>query len=198
GDYWCKFAGLRALRLYHMCHPGKKLLFMGGEFGQFIEWRYYEELEWFLLEYESHRKYKDFVRDLNRLYLREKTLWENDLNWDGFEWIDVNNAEQSIIIFLRKDKEGDFLLVILNFKPDFYPEYRIGVPKKGRYKEIFNTDLQSYWGSGQVNQGLIETTPVPFHGYEQSICIKIPPLGGVLIKPAGEYIRLEADNATKS
>jgi 1,4-alpha-glucan branching enzyme len=194
GDYWRQFAGLRALRLYQMSHPGKKLLFMGSEFGQFIEWRYYEELEWFLLEYDTHRRYRDFVRDLNKLYLEETSLWENDTDWDGFQWIDVNNADQSIIIFLRKDREGDLLLTILNFKPDFYPKYRVGVPKQGIYEEVLNSDSQCYGGSGQINEGSVEAEAIPYHGQDYSIHIKVPPLGGTLIKLSKKYVVLEAEH----
>ncbi|MFY9295270.1 MAG: 1,4-alpha-glucan branching protein GlgB [Caldicoprobacterales bacterium] len=194
GDYWRQFAGLRALRVYQMCHPGKKLLFMGSEFGQFIEWRYYEELEWFLLEYDTHRGYKNFVRDLNILYLKEPSLWENDTDWDGFQWIDVNNADQSVIVFLRKSRDGDFILTILNFKPDFYPEYRVGVPEQGLYEEIFNSDSKCYGGSGQVNNGLIEAETIPYHGQAYSIHIKVPPLGGVLIKLSKKYVVMEAEH----
>lgn len=187
GDYWQKFAGLRTLYCYLICHPGKKLLFMGGEFAQFIEWRYYSELEWFLLDYELHRKYKEYVRALNNLYLKDKCLWEEDHDWKGFEWVDADNKEQSILIFLRWAKERkDFVLVVLNFRPETYPDFRIGVPFPGVYKEIFNTDSECFGGSGQVNTGKLIAEKIGWHNREYSLKIKVPPLGGVIFKSDGE------------
>ncbi|MEW6662301.1 MAG: 1,4-alpha-glucan branching protein GlgB [Bacillota bacterium] len=187
GDYWQKFAGLRALYCYFLCHPGKKLLFMGGEFAQFIEWRYYTELEWFLLAFEMHRKYQDYVKTANLLYWKEKCLWEKECGWEGFEWIDADNAWQSILVFLRwaKDKK-DFVLVVLNFRPETYRDFRVGVPVPGMYKEILNTDSQAFGGSGQVNSGKIKAEKINWHQREYSMKIKVPPLGGVLFKPARE------------
>lgn len=182
GDYWQKFAGLRVLYLYQMCHPGKKLLFMGGELAQFIEWRYYEGLEWFLLDYPMHRKFKEFIQQVNRLYLQERCLWELDDGWEGFQWLDPNNAAQSVYVFIRRAKNKEFILTALNFKPDFYPEYRIGVPVAGTYKEIMNSDDPVYGGSGQVNPQPVEAEPVPWHGQKYSITVKLPPLAGVLFK----------------
>lgn len=182
GDYWRKFAGIRLLSLYQMTHPGKKLSFMGNEFGQFIEWKYYEGLEWFLLDYDSHKNHKNFIKELNNIYLKESCLWSNDFDWNGFQWIDVNNYEQSIIIFLRKETEEDYLLILLNFLPNYYESYRIGVPEKESYIEIFNSDEKSYGGSGKINKGIIEAEEISFHGQQYSIEISIPPLGGLIIK----------------
>lgn len=182
GDYWQQFAGLRVLYLYQMCHPGKKLLFMGGELAPFIEWRYYEGLEWFLLTYPMHRKLQEFVKTLNWLYRRERCLWERDEGWDGFQWLEPNNAAQSVYVFLRRDAGGRCLLSALNFKPDFYPVYRIGVPETGKYVEILNSDDAAFGGSGQVNPRPVEAEPVPWQGQPYSIVIKLPPLAGVLIK----------------
>jgi len=183
GDYWQKFAGLRLLFLYQYCHPGAKLLFMGSEFGQFIEWRYYDVLEWFLLDYEKHHQLQDFVRALNKLYQHESCLWAKDKDWSGFEWCDVHNTEQSIVTFFRKGKtEKEAILVVLNFQPLYYEEYRIGVPGSGYYQEILNSDGSSFGGSGQINQEILPTEDVSWNGKAYSIKIKIPPLAGVLFK----------------
>ncbi|HZK17850.1 MAG TPA: 1,4-alpha-glucan branching protein GlgB [Clostridia bacterium] len=187
GDYWRQFAGLRALYCYQICHPGKKLFFMGGEFAQFIEWRYYEELEWFLLDYPMHRMFKHFVATANRIYMEEKSLWELDNSWKGFEWIDVDNRRQSIFIFQRKAKSGEPVIVILNLKPDYYPAFRLGVPVLGEYKEILNSDSPSFGGSGKVNDTTLSAELKPWHGQRYSLVVKLPPLGGVLLKPVPTY-----------
>ena len=116
------------------------------------------------------------------IYLKEKSLWENDQDWGGFQWLDVNNNEQSIISFLRKDREGDFRVVVINLRPEFYPKYRIGVPTEGIYKEIFNTDNKEFGGSDKINKLPIAAENIPFHGQDYSINISLPPLAGVLIK----------------
>ena len=184
GDYWQMFAGLRLLYLYQMTHPGKKLLFMGGEFGQFIEWREYDQLDWLLLLYEKHRELKDYCEALNHLYLKEKSLYENDQSWDGFNWIDVNNNEQSILSYIRKGfKNDDYLIVILNFKPEVYEGYKIGVPEEISYKEIFNTDSDGIGGSGVVNKRKIKALKTGYQGQKHSLKLRIPPLGGVILKP---------------
>lgn len=183
GDYWQKFAGLRVLYLYQLCHPGKKLLFMGAEIGQFIEWRYYEALEWFLLDYDMHRQFQAFVGAANFLYRRERSLWQNDRDWSGFEWIDVNNAHQGILIFLRRAAYArDFAVVILNFRETGYADYRLGVPAAGYYYEVLNTDAQEFGGSGRRNPGRLAAQLVPWHGRDFSVCITVPALGGVVLK----------------
>jgi 1,4-alpha-glucan branching enzyme len=187
GDYRRKFAGLRVLYLYQICHPGKKLLFMGGEIAQFIEWRYYSALEWFLLDYELHHKYQKYIRVTNNLYRREKSLWQIDHDWRGFEWLEANNANQGILIFLRKAcAEEDFLVVLLNFQVLSYEDYRIGVPYPGTYSEILNTDGREFGGSDIRNLNRIKAEAVPWHGKKYSICIKVPYLGGVILKPSTE------------
>jgi len=184
GDYWQKFAGLRVLYLYQLCHPGKKLLFMGDEIGQFIEWRYDSPLEWFLLDFEMHHKLREYVKALNHFYRREKSLWQIDDDWQGFEWIDVHNREQSILVFLRKSADAkDFLLIVLNFQSVGYSGYRVGVPAEGAYKEVFNSDSWDFGGSARRNTGPALTEAIPWHGRRYSICIEIPPLGGVIFKP---------------
>lgn len=183
GDYWQKFAGLRALYLYQICHPGKKLLFMGGEFAQFIEWREGCSLEWFLLEYEMHYKYQNYVKTLNHLYLQEKSLWENDNDWQGFEWIEADNKSQSILIFLRKAlDEKDFTIILINLLPNRYENFRVGVPSGGFYQEIINTDEAEFGGSGCNNHYTVKAERSSYHGKDYSLSVKIPPLAGVIFK----------------
>ncbi|WP_429158929.1 1,4-alpha-glucan branching protein GlgB [Desulfitispora alkaliphila] len=183
GDYWQKFANLRALYGYMMAHPGKKLLFMGGELGQFIEWRHYEELQWHLLEYPMHQKLKQYVRELNEFYLSENSLWEQDCHWEGFQWIDPNDYNQSVISFRRNDKSNnDFVVVLCNFTPVVRWEYRIGVPKLGRYREVFNSDWSQYGGSGQLSGAAIQAEEEPWHNQPYSIVVKAPPLATVYFK----------------
>lgn len=183
GDYWQKFAGLRLLYLYWLCHPGKKLIFMGGEFAQFIEWRDDRELDWFLLDYPAHEKHRQFVRAANRLYLEEESLWQADTDSAGFEWIDADNREQSVFSFIRKNTQGKGILVaIFNFKTAVYENFRIGVPEPGTYQVIFNSDQLDYGGSGCYSGAKQRSLAVPWHGQAQSICCTVPPLGGILLK----------------
>ncbi|EHQ89323.1 1,4-alpha-glucan branching protein GlgB [Desulfosporosinus youngiae] len=192
GDYWQKFAGLRSLYGYWMCHPGKKLLFMGGEFAQFIEWNESAELDWFLLEYEMHRKLQTFVRDLNKLYRQEKALWENEEDWSGFEWIDVHNHQQSILVFCRKAQEkDDFLVILINFQTNRYENFRLGVPQKGLYQELFNSDQGIYGGNNHINPSLIKAEKVAWHGQMFSLTIKVAPLAIIILKPTFERKELE-------
>ncbi|MFA6809123.1 MAG: alpha amylase C-terminal domain-containing protein, partial [Eubacteriales bacterium] len=187
GDYWQKFSGLRVLFLYYFCHPGKKLAFMGSEFAQFIEWKYDSALDWQILDFDMHRKFKEYVKSLNYLYLGQKAMWENDFNWDGFEWIDANDNEQSILIFIRKAvRKINYLVVIINFSVDGYENFKIGIPEKVNYKEIFNTDSINFGGSGKTNSGTLVCEKELCHKREYSIKIKIPPLGGVILKPCAE------------
>lgn len=186
GDWWRQFAGMRALALYQMTHPGAKHNFMGNEFAQFIEWREYEGLEWFMLEYDTHQHLLNFNEALNHFFLKEKALWQKNYSWDGFEWLDADNEAQSTILFRRKGKQAkDDLTVLLNFVPEVYEDYRIGVPKKAWYKEVFNSDALDFGGSGRVNEGYLEAEDIPMHGQPYSICIKTPPIGGCLIKRVG-------------
>ncbi|MDD2401056.1 MAG: 1,4-alpha-glucan branching protein GlgB [Clostridia bacterium] len=187
GDYWQKFANLRNFFGYMISHPGKKLLFMGGEFAQFIEWRYYETLEWKLLDFEMHRKFKEYVKDLNRFYRKEKAFWELDQGWEGFQWIDCHNNQQSIIVFLRWSKSAqEFVVVLCNFTPQYYEDYRIGVPQEGTYKEIFNSDLEQYGGSGKRNEKKIVSEEVECHEQPFSLVITVPPLAYIVLKKVKE------------
>jgi len=181
GDQWQKFATLRAFYGYYFAHPGKKLLFMGGEFGQYSEWNYQQSLDWHLLDYPLHAQLLQCVRDLAALYRQESSLWFHDHSWDGFTWIDPNDHSQSIISFIRTGKDGEFLIVITNFTPVVRYDYRVGVPRLGCYREIFNTDANCYGGSGQVNVDL-EAEEQPWHNQPYSIQLKIPPLATIYLK----------------
>lgn len=183
GSYEQKFDGMRAFLGYFMTFPGKKLLFMGGEFGQFIEWKDEDELDWFLLDYDSHRKLHKFERDLSELYLSEKALWELDHSLDGYEWITPDDHGQSVISYVRKGKKpADTLLVLVNFQPVKRERYRIGVMRPGMYAEVLNSDHPDYGGSGILNDMQIATEKIPFHGHPYSLEIVLPPLSVVILK----------------
>ncbi|NRD76252.1 1,4-alpha-glucan branching protein GlgB [Bacillus sp. BRMEA1] len=184
GDYWEKFAQLRLLLGYMFTHPGKKLLFMGFEIGQFAEWKDKEQLDWNLLDYEMHRYLNDYVKVLIKFYKRSKALYELDHLHDGFEWIDVNNNSQSIFSFIRKGKKvEDTLIVVCNFTGISYPEYRVGVSGSGEYREIFNSDLEDFGGSGFINKKTIKTVEEPYHGQPFSLNLAIAPFGFQIIRP---------------
>ncbi len=183
GDYWQKFAGLRAFYGYMMAHPGKKLLFMGGEYGQFVEWKYHESLDWHLLEYPMHQKMLEYVKALNYFYLDESCLWELDHDCRGFEWIDPDDTSQSVVSFIRKGKSDQFIVVVSNFTSVVRDTYRIGVPLAGAYSPVFNSDSQRFGGSGQENADLLHSEPTPWHKHDHSLVLKIPPLATVYLKP---------------
>jgi len=183
GDDWKKFATLRLLLGYMYTHPGKKLLFMGGEFGQRREWTHEESLEWHLLQYAPHQGLKRWVQDLNRFYRREPALYELDFQAEGFEWVDFSNWEKSVLSFLRKDRASkDLILVVCNFTPVVYSNYRIGVPAAGIWEEVLNSDAKEYEGSGQGNPGSVESEEITIHGKQQSISLTLPPLSILLFK----------------
>ena len=182
GDYWQKFAGLRLLYGYMMSHPGKKLMFMGGEFAQYDEWKDKEALDWNLLEYEAHQKMHHYVRQLNHFYLQQSVFWELDHHQDGFEWIDPHDTNQSIITFMRKNKKSEFLIVVCNFTPVTYQDYLIGVPSIGQYQEIWNSDQTEYGGTGIKNDGLLQASPRQWHNQPNSLNIRIPPLSTIILK----------------
>lgn len=184
GDYWQKFAQLRLLYGYLMTHPGKKLLFMGGEFAQFDEWKDLEQLDWVLLDFDMHSKMDAYVKELIRFYKRQKPLYELDHSPEGFEWIDVHNAEQSISSFVRKGKkEDDLLIVVCNFTDVVYYDYKVGVPLLATYREAFNSDDVRFGGSGQINKKAIVAVEEPFHGKPYQISITIPPFGITILRP---------------
>ena len=181
GDEWQKFAGLRLLFGYMYTHPGKKLLFMGGEIGQWSEWNRESSIEWGLLNYPTHSGLRHWIGDLNALYRREPTLHRFDSNREGFEWVDLHDEEQSVITYLRKDPAmEDVFLVSCNFTPIPRQNYRIGVPGTGLWREVLNSDAKTYGGSGQGNMGGVRSTPVPSHGRSHSISVTLPPLGVVV------------------
>ena len=183
GDDWQKFANLRLLFGYMYTHPGKKLLFMGGEFGQWQEWYHEESLHWHLLEYPHHQGIQKWIRDLNHFYRNEPALYELDFQPEGFEWIDFSNWEESIIIFVRRDKSTkDIILVVCNFTPVPRYNYRVGVPEGGFWKEALNSDAQEYGGSGHGNLGGAEAAPIPWHGKNYSLSLTLPPLGVLIFK----------------
>ena len=184
GDDWQKFANLRLLYGFMFGHPGKKLLFMGDEFGQWSEWNHDASLEWNLLEHPSHAGLKRWVRDLNTLYRGEPLLHTMDFNSAGFEWVDCKDFQRSIISFLRRGQNpNDQLLFVCNFTPVVRQNYRVGVPLEGYWKEILNSDAPLYGGSGQGNFGGLSTVPLPIHGRPFSLNMTLPPLGIVIFRP---------------
>jgi len=186
GDWWQKFANLRLAYSTMFGYPGKKLLFMGDDIGQWNEWNHDTGLDWFLLDYDTHRKLQHFVKDLNRIYRQEKALWELDTSWKGFEWIDCNDSDNSILSFIRKSKNpDDFLIFVGNFTPVSRIGYRIGVPKKGIYLELLNSDSDIYGGTNLGNLGQVSTRNIPSHGKSFSLELNLPPLGCVILKPVG-------------
>jgi 1,4-alpha-glucan branching enzyme len=183
GDSWQQFANLRLLYGYMWAHPGKKLLFMGGEFGQRREWQHEESLEWHILQFPEHGGVQAWVRDLNRCYRNETALHELDFEREGFEWIDCHDAEASVISFVRRDRQrGDIILVVCNFTPVPRLSYRVGVPRGGHWQEILNSDAEIYGGGGVGNFGGIEAAPVAAQGRYQSLSLNLPPLGVVFMK----------------
>ncbi|MCG5516013.1 MULTISPECIES: 1,4-alpha-glucan branching protein GlgB [unclassified Ectothiorhodospira] len=183
GDEWQRFANLRLLYTLMWSYPGKKLLFMGCEYGQGNEWDDARELEWYLLQFPFHSGVKQLVADLNALYAREGALHHFDFEWQGFEWIDCHDAAQSVLSFIRKRKEkDDFILTALNFTPAPREGYRIGVPAPGRYREIFNSDSHFYGGSNLGNLE-VEAEDLPWMGRPYSVVLTLPPLAGILLKP---------------
>jgi len=183
GDDWQKFANLRLLLGYMYAQPGKKLLFMGGELGQWREWYQNESLDWHLLEYKRHSELKKWVHDLNRLYSSEPALYELDCNPSGFEWIDCGDTDQSVVSFIRKGKStGDILLAVCNFTPMTRFNYRVGALRGGFWRELLNSDSNEYGGSNHGNLGGVEAAPFPFHGRPYSLNITLPPLAIVFFK----------------
>ncbi|MBN1348594.1 1,4-alpha-glucan branching protein GlgB [candidate division KSB1 bacterium] len=187
GDMWQKFANLRALLGFMFGHPGKKLLFMGAEIGQWDEWNQDHSLDWHLLQYEPHQKLQQFMKDLNRLYKSETALYEVDFEHSGFEWVDFLDADNSVISFIRRGTEpDDFLLFVCNFTPVYREDYRVGVPLRAFYKEILNSDSDIYWGSNKGNFGGVWSEDVPWHGRYYSLNLKLPPLSTSIFKPANK------------
>ncbi|WP_333652031.1 1,4-alpha-glucan branching protein GlgB [Dissulfurispira sp.] len=185
GDTWQKFANLRALLGYMYGHPGKKLLFMGSEFGQWREWNFDESLDWHLLQHEPHKKLQRFLSDLNNLYITEPAMHEVDFEWHGFEWIDFHDSDNSVISFIRRAKNhDDFLVFVFNLTPIPRFGYRVGVPGGGFYREILNSDSEIYWGGNLGNAGGVYADNVPCHARQFSLNLILPPLSILILKPA--------------
>ncbi len=181
GEYDAKFDNLRAFYMYMMAHPGKKLLFMGQEFAQFIEWNYQQQLDWVVLDYDKHRQMQSFVRDLNHFYLDNKMMWEVDYSWEGFSWIASDDNSHSIVSFRRMDKDGNEIICVCNFVPVAAEGYRIGVPRKGSYRQIFSSDLSKYGGKTEALKSY-KSDAVAMHGFENSISVDIPAMSVTYLK----------------
>ena len=194
GKYDEQFAGVRAFITYMYAHPGKKLVFMGTEIGQFDEWNHEEAIQWDLLEFEKHKKLRTFFKELNKFYLDCKPLYELDTVWKGFDWIHHDDYTNSVIAFKRTDKNGDEIVSVCNFQPIRRDEYCIGVPKYGLYDEVFNSDEERFGGSGVVNGNNIKTEVMKIHGFDQGLSLTLPPLSVIYLKCAKE---LEPDEAQK-
>jgi 1,4-alpha-glucan branching enzyme len=183
GDDWQKFANLRILLGYMYAQAGKKLLFMGGEFGQWNEWYHETSLDWHLLQHEPHAGLQRWVQNLNMLYRNEPALHEYDSNPAGFQWIDFHDAEGSVVSFLRKGHStGDLICVVCNFTPVPRHDYLVGVPRGGYWQEVLNSDARDYWGGGIGNLGGVQATSIPWHGYPCSLNLTLPPLAVVFLK----------------
>lgn len=185
GDDWRRFAGLRTLAFYQMTHPGAKLTFMGDEIGQQIEWRYYESIEWFLAKDfdATHGAQQRFIEALNHFYTKQRGLWQNAYTEQGFEWIDANNSEQSIVSFVRHgDKPADDLLILINFDPASYETYRVGTPREGDWELVFNTDEPTFGGSGFPVVDMASSKPEPWNMRDNSIEIAVPGLAGLVYR----------------
>ncbi|RMG36567.1 MAG: 1,4-alpha-glucan branching enzyme, partial [Planctomycetota bacterium] len=183
GDVWQKFANLRLLYGYQLTLPGKQLLFMGNEIGQWREWNHDGEIDWYLLQEPLHSGLKRFVTDLNRLYRQRPALYERDFDPDGFHWIDCDNAEYSLLAFFRTAAEQPPLVVIANFTPVPHEAVRFGVPVSGTYRELINSDSELYGGSNWGNAGGVTSEDVPAHGLPHSIVVRVPPLGMLIFEP---------------
>ncbi len=182
GTYEEKFAGVRSFLGYMYAHPGKKLLFMGSEFGQFIEWKYDSGLDWLLLDYEAHRKLKNYTKALNCFYRDNAPLWQIDYGWEGFGWISSDDNANSVIAFRRIDESGKELIAVSNFTPVFRGNYKIGVPYGGTYEVVFNSDEVDYGGTGTGTSGKVKSVGEPMHGFENSISLDLAGLSTIYLK----------------
>ena len=185
GDDWKKYAGLRLYASFMMGHPGKKLMFMGCEFGQFVEWREWEELQWNVIEeFDIHRKTKEYFKALNHFYLENSSLWSLDYEEEGFKWIDVDNSEESVLSFIRIGKnKKEKLIFICNFTPEVYYDFKVGVPGLGEYVEVFNSDSLEFGGAGNImGDSILKATEESFKDFDYSISVKVPPLGTLVLK----------------
>ena len=190
GDKWQQLAGVRGFYAYMLCHPGKVLTFMGTELAQWHEWDFRKALDWYLLDEEDDcRQTHACIRALNRFYKSHKALWENDRDWDGFQWLVADDNYNNVLVFRRTDRSGKSLVAVINFSPVAVEGYRFGVPPKARYEELFNTDEERWGGSGVTNPQPIKTEYIPSHQQAQSIAVRVPPLGAVILQGKGKLIK---------
>ena len=193
GDDRQQLSGVRAFTAYMLAHPGKKLTFMGAELGQWHEWDFASQLDWYLLENEENRQLHRFFKDINAFYLSQSPLWDIDFSWEGFEWLVPDDNHNNVVVFLRRDRKGRELIAAVNFSPVAQGEYRFGVPPKKRYREVFTTDCAEYGGTGEwCNEKTVEVLPIPSHGREQSLCVKLPPLGAAFFAGEGVWKKEQA------
>lgn len=181
GEYEEKFSGVRSFMGYLIAHPGKKLTFMGQEFGQFIEWKYDAGLDWLLLDYEKHRQLKDYIKKLNHVYLKYPALWQVDCSWEGFKWFVPDDKDNSVIAFSRRDKDGGEIAAVFNFTPVERKKYSFGVENEGVYEVILNSDAKEFGGSGSGTKTKVTSKKVPMHGYENSITVDLPGLSAIFL-----------------
>lgn len=198
GEYEMKFDGLRLFLAYMFAHPGKKLLFMGSEFGQFIEWNYKQGLDWLLLDYDMHKKMLGFTKTLNKLYKDTPALWQIDYSWDGFQWISSEDNANSVIAFRRIDRDGKEIIAIFNFTPNSFDEYRIGVPEEGSYKVILDTSLERFGGTTLEKHPAYKTKKKPMHGFEQSIGLKLSGLSALYLEKPAKKLTKSKPKALKA
>ena len=195
GEYEAKFANLRTFFGYMMAHPGKKLLFMGQEFGQFAEWNENKQLDWMLLGYDKHTELQNYVKTLNAFYKEHPAFWQIDYSWEGFQWIVPDDSQQSVVAFLRKDAAGKQILIVCNFNPVLREGYTLGAPVAGTYREVLNSDDEAFGGSGAVHNKAVRTHKKPLHGFEQSITITLPPMSTLYFEVPSKRTRKAADPA---
>ena len=187
GDYSNQLRCLKGFYAYLLAHPGKTLLFMGAELGQWHEWNSDQQLDWYLLEREENQKIHQFFKDINAFYKKEPALWEIDFDWAGFEWLVPDDNHNNVVVFLRKDKKGRDLLCAVNFSPNTYENYRMGVPAHRKYVPVFNTDDAAYGGAGFGDTEPVPVETVPSHGKDYSAAIRIPAFGAVFLRGEGAY-----------
>jgi len=181
GDYFWKFAGARAFLGYMITHPGKKLNFMGSEIGQFKEWDHEDAVEWFLLQYPAHQNFHAYVKALNSFYLQQPALWEIDFSWEGFQWVSADDRDQNIVVFMRLDKRRNYLIVVQNFAPVTREGYAFGVPDKGIYEEIFNSDAEAFGGLGFSNSPT-QSEEHSMHGFPHRLTVTVPPMSTLCLR----------------
>ncbi len=190
GDKWQQLAGIRGFYAYMLCHPGKVLTFMGTELAQWHEWDFRKALDWYLLDEEDDcRQTHECIRALNKFYKAHRALWENDRDWDGFQWLVADDNYNNVLVFRRTDRSSKSLIAVINFSPVAVEGYRFGVPPKARYEEVFNTDDVWWGGSGVTNPEPIETEFIPAHQQAQSIAVRVPPLGAVILQGKGKLTK---------